>query len=304
MRRAVAVSELSNKMEVNYLGEDKEINGLNLCNRFSQYENILSYATDNTYVDIVKNNKKLACLIVNEKHLDIYKPLIKERGITLMPCAEPETVFYDIHEYLYEKTDFYEKYMFDSKIGEKCKIHESAIIEDGVRIGNYVTIGANSVIKKGTVIKEFCSVGCNTVVGAEGFQIIKEKGWNRRIEHSGGILIEQNVSIGDNVTIGNSLFENTAFIGKNVMIDNLAYIGHNVVIEKGVVITAGTVLCGSVTVKSGAWIGPNSSILNRVVIGEGAKIGMGSVVTRDIPKKTLAYGVPAKVRRMLEMGNE
>ena len=34
MRRAVAVSELSNKMGVNYLGEDKEINGLNLCNRF------------------------------------------------------------------------------------------------------------------------------------------------------------------------------------------------------------------------------------------------------------------------------
>ena len=80
------------------------------------------------------------------------------------------------------------------------------------------------------------------------------------------------------------------------MIDNLAYVGHNVRIGENAVVTAGTILCGSATVEDGAWVGSNSSVLNRVTVGSGAMVGIGSVVTRDIPKDALAYGVPARVR--------
>lgn len=54
-----------------------------------------------------------------------------------------------------------------------------------------------------------------------------------------------------------------------------------------------------VSIGDHVWIGMNSLILKGVSIGEGAIIGAGSVVTRDIPPRCLAAGVPAKIVRPL-----
>jgi acyl-[acyl carrier protein]--UDP-N-acetylglucosamine O-acyltransferase len=52
---------------------------------------------------------------------------------------------------------------------------------------------------------------------------------------------------------------------------------------------------GKVIVRKGAYIGARSIILPGVEIGEGAIVGAGSLVTRDIPPDSVAYGVPARV---------
>jgi acetyltransferase-like isoleucine patch superfamily enzyme len=54
---------------------------------------------------------------------------------------------------------------------------------------------------------------------------------------------------------------------------------------------------GPVVIHDRAWIGPNSIILPRVTIGEGAVIGAGAVVTKDVEPYTLVGGIPAKVIR-------
>lgn len=51
---------------------------------------------------------------------------------------------------------------------------------------------------------------------------------------------------------------------------------------------------GPVTINDRAWIGPNVVILHDVVIGEGAVVAAGAVVTKDVPPFTLVGGVPAK----------
>lgn len=58
-------------------------------------------------------------------------------------------------------------------------------------------------------------------------------------------------------------------------------------IEKGV----------DITIEDDVWIGGNATILPGVTIGKGSIIGAGSVVTKDIPKMTIAVGNPAKVIR-------
>lgn len=58
---------------------------------------------------------------------------------------------------------------------------------------------------------------------------------------------------------------------------------------------------GSIEVGDYVWIGGRSVVLGGVKIGEGAVIGAGSVVTRDIPPYTVAAGVPAKVIKMREL---
>lgn len=283
-----------------YEGADTEINGLNLCNRLSKHDRVLSYVTNESYGEVVEKNPAIVCLVVNKNDLKVYQSLCIERKLSFIISGNPERTFYDIHDYLYYHTDFYDKYEFAPVIGEKCEIHPSAIIEKGVRIGSFVTIDANTVIRKGTVIEDYCMIGCNTVIGSEGFQIIKQDGKNRKIIHSGGTLLREHVCVGDNVTIGNSLFEDTTYIGKNVTIDNFSYIAHNVQIGDNAVITAGTELCGSATVESGAWLGVNSSVLNKVIVGKDSRIGAGSVVTRNIPDNSLAYGVPARLKMVLE----
>ena len=55
-----------------------------------------------------------------------------------------------------------------------------------------------------------------------------------------------------------------------------------------------------VLIKRGAWIGARSIILKGVTIGEGAVIGMGSVVTHDVPPRCVAAGNPARVIREIE----
>ena len=55
-----------------------------------------------------------------------------------------------------------------------------------------------------------------------------------------------------------------------------------------------------ITIGNNVWIGANVTILSGVTIGDNAVIGAGSVVTKDIPTNTLAYGVPCKVIRKIK----
>lgn len=52
---------------------------------------------------------------------------------------------------------------------------------------------------------------------------------------------------------------------------------------------------GTVTIANDVWIGSNTIILKGVTISEGAVIGAGSVVTKDIPEYAIAVGNPCKV---------
>lgn len=52
-----------------------------------------------------------------------------------------------------------------------------------------------------------------------------------------------------------------------------------------------------IEVEDSCWIGANVSLMPGVTIGEGSVIGAGSLVTKDIPPRSLAYGVPARVVR-------
>ena len=267
---------------------------MNLCNRDSEHDKVLTYVTSTNYIDIIKNNKAVVAVVVPQNCLQEYKKA--ERELSYIVCQDAEKTFYDIHDFLYEKTDFYDKFCFPTMIGTDCNIAPTAVIEEGVKIGNHVSIGHNSVIKHGTVIGDDCVIGCNSTIGSEGFQILRIHNVNRKVAHCGGVVLGDRVYIGDNTDVCTSLFEGSTKVGADVKVDNLVHIAHNVVIGDNAVITAGTILCGSSIVENNAWIGVNSSILNRVRVGDDSKIGIGSVVTRDVPENALAYGVPARVK--------
>jgi len=57
----------------------------------------------------------------------------------------------------------------------------------------------------------------------------------------------------------------------------------------------------AVLIKEGAWVAPGCIILQGLTIGKQSVIGAGSVVTKDIPEKTVAVGVPAKVIKNIDI---
>ena len=276
---------------------DTEIESLNLCNRKTKFNAILSYATSDKYMQSCTENRAVKAMIV-PMDCTCYETILNERNGAVIYSETPEKDFYVLHEALCRRGDFYEKYDFSSEFGMSCDIHPSAVIYDGVKIGNYVKIGANTVVKPGTIIEDYVTIGCNSVIGSEGFQLITIKDeMPMHITHVGGVHICSHVYIGDCSCVGNALFEGATYIGKGAKIDNLVHIAHNLYVGENAVIIAHSILCGSSVVEDGAWIAPQTAVLNNVVIGKNAMTGLGSVVLRSISDGMLAYGFPAEEKK-------
>ena len=147
----------------------------------------------------------------------------------------------------------------------------SDIQSDNIGLGTKVW--QFSVILKGAVIGQNCNINCHT-------------------------FIENDVVIGDNVTIKSGVFlwdglevNNNVFIGPNVTFVNnkfprsQQYINHSDV---------------KTVVKEFASIGANATILKGVNIGKFSMIGAGSVITKDVPDYALIYGTPAIVKGWID----
>jgi acetyltransferase-like isoleucine patch superfamily enzyme len=100
------------------------------------------------------------------------------------------------------------------------------------------------------------------------------------------------------------------FICEGVTIEDTVFVGHGVTFindcyprattPDGELQTEKDWRVEATLIKRGASIGSGATILSRVVIGENAIVGAGSVVTRDVPPNAIVAGNPAKVLRLVE----
>ena len=119
------------------------------------------------------------------------------------------------------------------------------------------------------------------------------------------------VEIQKNVTVGrNCKIQSHSFLCEGVSIEDEAFIGHGVMFindryprsatASGALQTEADWKVLPTVVKKGASIGSNATILCGVTVGEGAIVGAGSVVTKDVPPRTIVAGNPAKVIRKIK----
>lgn len=155
----------------------------------------------------------------------------------------------------------------NAKIGKNCAIRSGAIIYDNVVIGDNLKTGHNVLIRENTTI------GNNTLVGTN-------------------VVIEGDCKIGNNVSI-----QSNVYIPKNCLIEDFVFLGPCIVITNDKYPIREELshsdLRGAI-IRRGASVGANTTILPGVEIGEGAIIGAGSVVTKNVGAWEIVAGNPAK----------
>jgi len=156
----------------------------------------------------------------------------------------------------------------DTKIGKNVIIEPYVVIAKNVKIGNNVTISSFSHLE-----------------GVKIYNNIKI-GPYARIRP--GVILKSGSKIGNFVEVKKST------IGKNSKVNHLSYIG-DTNIGKSVNVGAGTITCNydgvkknKTKIKDKVFIGSNSSLVAPVTINENSIVGAGSVITKNVFKKSLA----------------
>lgn len=192
----------------------------------------------------------------------------------------------------------------------KKEIHPSAIIDIEAKLGEGISIGPYTVIGKAIIgnncvidsnvriydnvtIGDHCIIKAGAVLGGEGFGFEKDSEGNRfRFPQIGGLVLGHHVEIGANTCVDRGALSDT-IIGNYTKINNLCHIAHNNVIGDNVEITGCVNVSGSNVIDNDVWIAPNSTIRGYLHIGEKAVVGMGAVVTKNIPCGEIWIGNPA-----------
>lgn len=197
-------------------------------------------------------------------------------------------------------------------ISPTARIYPNVRLGDNVEIGEFAIVGVPprgraegelvTVIGDGAIIRSHTVIYAGNTIG-------------QRFQTGHHAMIREENSIGDDVSVGTgSVVEHHVQIGNRVRIHSQAFVPEYSVLEDGAWIGPNAVLTNvphplcprakecikGPTIRRGAKIGANATILPFLVVGEDALVGAGSVVAEDVPDRSVVAGNPARVIKRLE----
>jgi len=165
------------------------------------------------------------------------------------------------------------------ELGECTSVGPHVVLGDGVVLGDACTILANVTIYAGAVLGDRVLVQAGAVLGSTGFgyALNAATGEYLAFPQQGTLVIEDDVEIGANTTIDRGALGETR-IGAGTKIDNLVHIAHNCIVGRNVIIAAQTGISGSSIIDDGAILGGQVGIGEHAHVGPGVILGGGAGV--------------------------
>ncbi len=182
---------------------------------------------------------------------------------------------------------------------------ESVMVDAGVEVGSDTVIEANAQLRGSTRIGERCRIGTGSLlrncevsndvtiypyVVADDSRILQKAGVGPFAR------LRMNAEAGEDIRIGNFVELKNTRLGPRSKAQHLAYLG-DASIGSDVNIGAGTITCNydghtkhKTDIANGVFVGSNSTLVAPLEIGEGAYVGAGSVITKNVDAESLAIG--------------
>jgi acetyltransferase-like isoleucine patch superfamily enzyme len=195
-------------------------------------------------------------------------------------------------------------------------VHEGTVLGEGVRVLEYAVVGKQPVLSARSTTKRErlppAEIGDRAVIST-GAVVFAGTTIGARSIVGDQACVRERCTIGEDVVVGQgSLVENDTAVGARTKIQAQAYVTAYTTIEEDVFIAPCVVttndnfmgrterrheLVRGPTIRRGARVGGGVVICPGIEIGEEAFLAAGAVVTKDVPPKMVAMGVPATVVR-------
>lgn len=305
----ISLSDVANLVQGVVIG-DKSI----LISSLSPIDNIKAGTL--VFVDCDDNLKiaessEAAAILVNDKTTQSHKPLIQvphpfKAFIKLLNYFNPpQKISIGVHPTAVIADGV--------KLGENVSVGPYVVIEAGsiigsdsilkshIHIGHNVVIGDNTTIHPHVTVYDNCLIGsrvtihASTVIGSDGFGYTFVDGQHLKVPHVGNVIIENDVEIGANTAVDRATMGST-IIGEGTKIDNLVQVAHSVKLGKHNILCGFTGIAGSTTSGNYVIFAANVGVSDHVRIDDGVVLGARTGVppNKHLKEGTVYLGSPAR----------
>lgn len=186
-----------------------------------------------------------------------------------------------------------------ASIGSGAVLGDGVVIGDGAVVANGVVLGAGTRLFPQVVIYPRCTLGARvrvhagTVIGSDGFGYEWDGTRHAKIPQVGGVIIEDDVELGANVTVDNGTVGATV-IRRGTKVDNLVHLAHNVEVGEHTLLVAQVGISGSTRVGAGCVLGGQVGVAGHLSIGPRSTIAAKSGVSKNVPGNATYSGFPLR----------
>lgn len=190
---------------------------------------------------------------------------------------------------------------YSKTITERNFIHPTAIIEDGVLIGQGNYIGPFCIIKIGTTMGDYNRFESNVVIGSNA----EHRDYLHNTNNKFGVVIGNNNVFREFVTINAGTIKETQVRNNITMLRN-SHLGHDVIVEDRVTLSCNVLIGGESYIMEGVNMGLASTCHQYSVLGSYSMIGMNSTITKSslIKPGEIHIGNPCRFLKLNKIGLE
>lgn len=184
-------------------------------------------------------------------------------------------------------------------------IGNHSILKGHIHIGHNVTIGEHTTIHPHVTVYDNCQIGsrvtihASTVIGSDGFGYTFVDGKHLKVPHTGCVVIHDDVEIGANSAVDRATMGATV-IGEGTKIDNLVQVAHSVKLGKHNILCGFTGIAGSTTTGNHVIFAANVGVSDHVRIDNGVVLGARTGVppNKHLKEGIVYFGSPARPKEI------